>query len=543
MKPIFFAKIRIIAYVFIVLFTAAEAFAAHGKKGAPPEISIFWIIPFVCILLCIAVIPLINAHFWEKNLWWISVFVFCVPMALVFTIFMGEELREMTFEKSLEYVSFILLLASLFTISGGILIKGTLKGSPALNCVFLLIGSLSASVVGTTGASMLLIRPLIRANIQRKNKAHVIIFFIFIVSNIGGLLTPLGDPPLFLGYLQGVPFLWTMRLFPQWALAIAIVLTIFYFVDRYYFSKETKTEGLGKPKLEPATAVETKTSGKSTLGELKKDINWVIDSLDPGRLRHEGKISLKMIMDVRNHVAGVARKIERLLSGKTPEGPSYSEEKFGIDGKINFVFLAGIVALIFLQGLMVKEVQGWPHFGPQEGGMVLFTILSLLFTPLKSETRKQNGFSFGPIKEVAYLFSGIFATMIPALYILQHKGSALGITKPWQFFWGSGILSSFLDNAPTYLTFVSLGKGLGLPNDLGFAFNDGTGFTAAILAAVSCGSVFMGANTYIGNGPNFMVRSIAQEQGINMPSFFGYMAYSGAVLIPTFILLTFIFFV
>jgi Na+/H+ antiporter NhaD/arsenite permease-like protein len=188
-------------------------------------------------------------------------------------------------------------------------------------------------------------------------------------------------------------------------------------------------------------------------------------------------------------------------------------------------------------------VSWWPRFGPQEVGMALLLCASLLVTPYKSKLRRQNGFTFAPIKEVAFLFAGIFAAMIPALYILEHKGAALGITKPWQFFWAAGGLSSFLDNAPTYLTFLSLAKGLNLPNDLGFVLNDGSGLSAAVLAAISCGAVFMGANSYIGNGPNFMVKSIAEEQGVKMPSFFGYMAYSIAILIPTFILITFIFFV
>ena len=218
-------------------------------------------------------------------------------------------------------------------------------------------------------------------------------------------------------------------------------------------------------------------------------------------------------------------------------------EKFGIAGKWNLLLLAGIVCCIFFQGVLVKKMHGkWPHFGPQELGMLILTLISLVITPVSSEIRKRNGFTFGPIKEVAYLFAGIFAAMIPALYILQHKGAALGIAKPWQFFWATGSLSSFLDNAPTYLTFLSVAKGLNLPNDLGFVLNDGTGFPSAILAAISCGAVFMGANTYIGNGPNFMVRSIAEENGVKMPSFFGYMLYSALILIPVFILITFIFF-
>ena len=462
-------------FLFISLIFAPALINASGVNNtSQAELSIFWVIPFIGILLSIAIFPLINAHFWEKNLWWICLGIFCIPMAIIFSLFMGEHLRELTFEKGLEYLSFIILLLSLFTISGGILIKGALKGTPVVNSIFLFIGSIIASFIGTTGASMLLIRPLLRANENRKSKAHIVIFFIFLVSNLGGLLTPLGDPPLFLGYLQGIPFTWTFRLIPEWAFACSIVLAVFYFFDLRMYKREIKNN----PKLAAS--------------------NTSADS---------------------------------------------SEEKFGIDGKINLLFLLGIIFCIYMQGMLVKKFPGvWPHFGPQEAGMLLFTGLSLLITPLKSEVRIKNGFTFGPIKEVALIFAGIFATMIPALYILEQKGAALGIIKPWQFFWATGLLSSFLDNAPTYLTFLSVAKGLNLPNDLGFTLNDGTGLSAAVLAAISCGAVFMGANTYIGNGPNFMVRSIAEESGVKMPSFFGYMLYSGCILIPIFVLITFIFF-
>ena len=459
---------KIVRYAsLLILIAYTPVWAEEKAASAAPDISVFWVLPFIGILLCIAIIPLINAHFWEKNLWWISLGIFCIPMALIFTMFMGEQLRELSFEKGLDYVSFITLLASLFVISGGILIKGSLSGTPKVNTTFMLIGSVIASFIGTTGASMLLIRPLIRANKDRRKKVHVIIFFIFLVSNIGGSLTPLGDPPLFLGYLQGVPFEWTFRLIPQWAVACSIVLVVFFIMDTLLYRKE--------PPGQEITA-------------------------DP-------------------------------------------HEKFGMDGKINLVLITGVVLIVFLQGLLIKKVSWWPRFGPQEVGMALLLCVSLIVTPYKSKLRRQNGFTFAPIKEVAYLFAGIFAAMIPALYILEHKGAALGITKPWQFFWATGSLSSFLDNAPTYLTFLSLAKGLNLPNDLGFVLNDGSGLSAAVLAAISCGAVFMGANSYIGNGPNFMVKSISEEQGVKMPSFFGYMAYSMAILIPTFILITFIFFI
>ena len=446
---------------------------------APTELSVLWVLPFIGILLCIAIIPLINARYWGRNLWWISIFIFCIPMAAIFSIFMGEELRSLTFEKALDYASFITLLASLYVISGGILIKGSLSGTPLVNAIFLLIGSVIANIIGTTGASMLLVRPLIRANKNRVKKSHIIIFFIFLVSNIGGLLTPLGDPPLFLGYLQGVPFEWTLRLAPEWAITCSIVLAVFYVMDSYLYKHEAR-----------------------------------VNTTDPG-------------------------PADRIKNNSSTE----VYEKFAIAGKLNLLLIAGVVMSVFMQGVLIKAIPWWPRFGPQEAGMTIFLVLSLLLSPAKGELRRLNGFTFQPIKEVALIFAGIFAAMIPALYLLEHNGAALGVTRPWQFFWASGVLSSFLDNAPTYLAFLSLAKGLNLQNDLGFLLNDGGGLSSHVLAAISCGAVFMGANSYIGNGPNFMVKSIAEEQGINMPSFFGYMAYSTAVLIPVFLLITFLFFV
>lgn len=516
----------------LFILTPVLVNAREAGQSAPVQLSLLWVLPFIGILLCIAIMPLVNAHFWGHNLWWISLGIFCIPMALIFTIFMGEQLRELTFEKGLDYLSFIILLASLFTISGGILIKGSLKGTPVVNSVFLLIGSTIASFVGTTGASMLLIRPLIRANHERKHKAHIVIFFIFLVSNIGGLLTPLGDPPLFLGYLQGVPFTWTLRLMPQWAVASLIVLTAFYFFDVHMYRKET--EG-----VDTSLTSEEKTELRD-ISSIERDITKSLEILDLNKLAEKGKINLKSIALVRNYLINVKEKLKEITCVQA----EIKSEEFGIDGKLNLVLLAGIILCIFMQGVMVKKFPGkWPAFGPQESGMLIITGLSLLITPVSSSIRKLNGFTFEPIKEVAFLFAGIFAAMIPALYILQHRGAALGIVKPWQFFWASGTLSSFLDNAPTYLTFLSVGKGLNFTNDLGFVLNDGTGLSAAVLAAISCGSVFMGANTYIGNGPNFMVRSIAEENGVRMPSFFGYMLYSLCILIPTFIVITFIFFI
>jgi Na+/H+ antiporter NhaD/arsenite permease-like protein len=355
-----------------------------------------------------------------------------------------------------DYVSFIVLLASLFTISGGILLRGTLRATPGVNCAALGAGAVLANVLGTTGASMLLIRPLLRANAHRKRAAHVVVFFIFIVSNIGGSLTAIGDPPLFLGYLKGVPFLWTLRsMWRLWLLTCGLVIGVFYLVDRR------------------AHALEGVEAG------------------DPAAIRGG------------------------------PGAEEASRVPLSIGGKVNLLLLAVVIGAVFLPT---------PY---RETVMVAAAILSVWKTP--AGVREENEFTYHPIEEVAILFAGIFATMIPALLILKARGGELGVTSPAQFFWASGGLSSFLDNAPTYLTFFSLAQGLG-----------GTGLVAGvsrpILRAISAGSVFMGANTYIGNAPNFMVKAIAEEAGVRMPSFFGYMAWSCSVLLPVFALLTLIFF-
>ena len=362
----------------------------------------------------------------------------------------------------LDYVSFLTLLGALFVISGGIYLKGEFAGTPLVNTIFLAVGALLANIIGTTGASMLLIRPYMRANQARQRKSHLIIFFIFMVSNIGGLLTPLGDPPLFLGFLRGVPFHWTLTLIPQWALAVTILLVVFNIFDQYVFVKED---------------VET-----------------------PGALAEE----------VQPH-----RQIH-------------------VQGGINVFYLMGVMGAAILSGYF-----GWPR-GIQESIMLTMAVLSWYTTP--RAVHHANHFHFHPIAEVAALFLGIFITMIPALEILHARAVSLDLKDPWQFFWMSGALSSFLDNAPTYLTFTAMASGLvgGRVDDLSALLHSGAG--EALLAAVSCGSVFMGANTYIGNGPNFMVKSIAERSGIKMPSFGGYMLYSGLILIPLFLVMTFVFF-
>jgi len=346
-----------------------------------------------------------------------------------------------------DYVSFLILLGSLFVISGGILVTGDIEATPRVNTVFLAIGAVLANFIGTTGASMLLIRPLLSTNQERKRVAHTVVFFIFVVSNVGGLLTPLGDPPLFLGYLRGVPFTWTLRLLPHWLLVNALLLVVYYF--------------------------------------------W----------------------DTREHARETAQAIARDEAEIQP---------IRVAGKRNLLLLLGVVASV-----------AWLHAPWREIVMVALAAVSLWGTP--KPVREANRFTFQAILEVAALFLGIFLTMLPALDILHARGASLGLTEPWHFFWAAGSLSSFLDNAPTYLTFLAVAQSLGRAPEV-------VGVPHDLLAAISAGAVFMGANTYIGNGPNFMVRAIAEERGVKMPSFGGYMLYSGAVLIPCFVLVTLIFF-
>jgi Na+/H+ antiporter NhaD/arsenite permease-like protein len=416
--------------------------------------------PFVAMLLCIAVLPLVAGRFWQYNR---NKAVLSVLLGLPVAVWTASLDTSALVHAGGEYLAFIILLGALFVIASGIVVRGTLAGTPGLNAAVLATGALLASLIGTTGASMLLVRPLLRANSVRQRKGHVFVFFIFVVANAGGLLTPMGDPPLFLGFLRGVPFTWTLRLWPQWLLATAFLLVLFYIVDSTIFRREDLT-----------------TPG----------------NLDRIAVEHEVPI----------HLAG----------------------------KHNLLLLAGVMAVLLLCGRL-----GLPTLA-QDAGLLAMAAVSWLTT--SPRLRVENGFSWAPIVEVAALFAGIFATMIPALAILNLRGAQLGLSQPWQYFWASGALSSFLDNAPTYLTFASAASGaVGTEAaDLGQLLSSPRG--AALLEAICVGSVFMGANTYIGNGPNFMVKAIAEESGVRMPGFFGYMGYSATILLPLFVALTFLFF-
>jgi Na+/H+ antiporter NhaD/arsenite permease-like protein len=465
-----------------LLSGAAPALAQHGESGRPmgAELPIWTVLPFVALLLCIAIFPLAAGHWWEKNRnKGIIVALLSVPLALYLVGAWGQEGSHELVDKAKEYISFMILLASLFIITGGVYVQGSLSGTPLVNTGVLALGALLASIVGTTGASVLLVRPLLRANAPRKRVAHIVVFFIFIVSNCGGLLTPLGDPPLFLGFLKGVPFEWTLHLWMEWAFVNLCLLVMFHFWDQVVFNREE------------------------------------IDR--PG----------SQLEEVQKH------------------------QPLKIRGLFNFALLAGIVVTIFAAGRgMFNGGNSWP-FGIQESLMAILAVASYVLTPKENHT--DNRFTFGPIIEVAVLFAGIFVTMAPALLILNAWGQGyrdvlgvkFGMSEPWQFFWAAGALSSFLDNAPTYLTFAATAAGLhGVPAEGRYLhYFLATGPEAArLLAAISCGAVFMGANSYIGNGPNFMVKAIAEENGVKMPSFFGYMLYSGGILIPLFILVTVIFF-
>ena len=440
------------------------------------QLSALWALPFAGVLLSMALIPLKAPDFWHHHfgkvtlLWSLA---FIVPFALVFGFGMAGAM--VLHAAVAEYIPFIVLLTALYTVAGGIHIRGNLHGSPMLNTGLLAIGAALASLMGTTGASMLMIRPLIRANDNRIHRTHIVVFFIFIVANAGGSLTPLGDPPLFLGFLKGVDFFWTVKhIFPETAFLLGSLLALFCAIDAWLYRRE----------------------------------------------------------------------------GVLPVDPTPDTRRIGFDGRFNFLLLGCIVGLVLLSGVwkssVVFHVQGIDIGLPglvRDIGLLAVTAVSLKLTP--ALVHKANQFSWGPMQEVAKLFAGIFLTIVPVIAMLKagvdgpFSGVVMAVTRPdgtpdpAMYFWASGLLSSFLDNAPTYLVFFNTAGGD--PQLLMTTL-------APTLAAISAGSVFMGANTYIGNAPNLMVKAIAEERGVKMPGFFGYMAWSCAVLVPLFILMTFIWF-
>ncbi|WP_442953058.1 sodium:proton antiporter [Paucibacter sp. B51] len=459
----------------LLLAGAAGPALAADLDGS--RFGALWGLPFAGLLLSIALMPLLAPAIWHRHFGKISAgWALVLLLPLLAREGAGTTGSVLLHTAVAEYLPFVILLTALFTTAGGIFIRGNLHGSPGLNVGLLAVGAALASVMGTTGASMLMVRPLIRANDNRRHNVHVLVFFIFIVSNAGGALTPLGDPPLFLGFLQGVSFFWTLQhLAPQTLFMVGSLLAIFYGLDRHFYRRE----------------------------------------------------------------------------GVLPRDPTPDDHRFGIEGGLNFALLGVVVGLVLMSGLWKPAHPGWQLGGVslslpallRDGALILVTLASVVLTP--RDVRARNQFSWAPMLEVAKLFAAIFVTMAPVLAMLKagEQGAFAAVTRavtapdgqpmPWAYFWFSGLLSSFLDNAPTYLVFFNLagGDAAQLMTTL-----------APTLVAISAGSVFMGANSYIGNAPNFMVKAIAEERGIAMPSFFGYMVWSGAVLIPLFVVMSLIWF-
>ncbi|MEC7901395.1 MAG: sodium:proton antiporter [Candidatus Neomarinimicrobiota bacterium] len=455
----------------ISTLTAGSAGAPHLEGG---DLSILWVVPFAGILLSIAIFPLVASDFWHHNFGKISAF-WATLFILPFMLSQGWQitLYEVLHVGLLEYIPFIILLLALFTISGGVQLTGSLVGTPIINTAIILVGTLLASWMGTTGAAMLLIRPLLRANKERKYKVHIVVFFIFLVANIGGSLTPLGDPPLFLGFLKGVDFFWTTKaMFLPMLFMVISLLIIFYIYDTIQFNKE-----------EPLPQVSSK-------------------------------------------------------------------EKIGIKGSFNLLLILGVVFSVLLSGFWKPNIAPLTIYDVEVKLQNIIRDILLLLLAYGSwkftikEIREANEYTWFPIQEVAKLFAGIFITIIPAIAILKAgtSGALAGIINSvssdsgpvnHMYFWLTGILSSFLDNAPTYLVFFNTAGGD--PQVL-------MGELSQTLLAISAGAVFMGANTYIGNAPNFMVKSIAESSGIEMPSFFGYFLYSLIILFPLFGVISLLFF-
>ena len=434
------------------------------------NIEPYLLIPFAVMLLSIAILPLVAPRFWGKNTnKLLFVLVVAVPTAIMLSrAGLGENLRH---QMLYDYIPFITLLAALYVVTGGIHIHYTTTPTPTVNAAIMFIGYGLASVVGTTGASMLLIRPLLEINRNREYKVHTILFFIATVANCGGVLTPLGDPPLFLLYLRGADFSWFQSLHPQWAFVGAVLMTVYMLLDTYIWKRK---ELLGvRPRAE---------------GELD----------EPIRISFSGAINLFYLSAILLAVA--------------------------------FINPAEIPA-------MGREGAAWYLRFLREIVLGVVMILSIIST--RRYVRRENHFSWEPITEVAILFVGIFVTMTPALLYLNENAASLGITEPMQFFFASGALSSFLDNAPTAVAFHTVAEALPIAEGAPVV----AGVSEPLLTAIALGSVLFGAMTYIGNGPNFMVKAVAENDGVRMPSFFGYIfKFSLIVLLPTYILLAFIFF-
>jgi Na+/H+ antiporter NhaD/arsenite permease-like protein len=468
------AVIGTLAVVAWLIYHSVTHHAEHHALHNPPPLWGLGVLPFIGILGSIAVLPLLpfTQHWWENNMNRFGVALgFAGVTVLYYAIVPYEEQSVVSvLEHAIvaEYIPFIVLLFALYVISGGISLRGDLAARPVTNAVFLAVGAATASFVGTTGASMLLIRPLLQTNSERRHVVHTVIFFIFMVSNIGGCLLPIGDPPLFLGYLMGVPFFWTLGLWAPWLVCNAILLLIYFIVDSVAYRRET-----------PA-AVQ-------------------LDLTQRRPLRLQGGVNILWLL-------GVVCAVAFVVPGQEFPG-------------------LGFTVFPFMRELL----------------MLLFVGISLVTTP--RGVRAHNHFNYAAIMEVAALFIGIFVTMQVPIAFLNARGAQLGVSEPWQFFWATGSLSSFLDNAPTYVVFFETARVIPVGEGVtALTLGHGGLMAEALLVAISLGAVFMGSMTYIGNGPNFMVKSIAEQAGIPMPSFFGYVfKYSIPILIPVFILVTILF--
>lgn len=434
-------------------FATASAAAADSLGR---QLPLWSMAPFVAMLLAVAALPMLVPHWWESNRHRALV---AATLGMPVVVAMATLDPHRVVHTAWEYAAFIILLGSLYVIASGVVLRGTLPCTPAANALLLLLGALLASLIGTTGASMLLVRPLLRANARRQRRAHSVVFFIFLVSNVGGLLTPLGDPPLFLGFLRGVPFAWTLRLWPQWAFAVGCLLLAYYALDSWHYRQEPTAQ------RNPKSVTQTPL-----------------------------------------HLAGAG----------------------------NLLAFAALIGLILLSG------SGRLPAGAQEAGMLAIAALAWRLTP--AQRRSENHFSWAPMVEVTVIFAGIFATMMPALVLLNTHGGALGLHTPAQFFWVTGLLSSMLDNAPTYLTFTSAASSLLGTDAAHLRELLATDAGPRLLTGISVGAVMMGANTYIGNGPNLMVKAVAENADVPMPSFLGYMVYAAAFLLPIFGLMHLLFF-
>lgn len=430
------------------------------------DVQIWSLIPFVLMLTGIALFPFIMNEWWEKNKNKLLVSVILgTPVAIyLFAAGMGHAFID---QMLYDYVPFIVLLGALFVVTGGLHQTGDVAAKPWVNTAILAAGFVAASFIGTTGAAMLLIRSLLEINKQRKYKVHTVLFFIAVVANCGGVLSPLGDPPLFLLYLRGVKFGWFMTLFHEWLFAGGLLLLIYFIMDL-----------------------------------------WVYYRREPAENLHADNTEIKPIK---------------------------------LEGKINILYLAAIIATV----AFVNEGE-IPAMGAEDARwymrylreIILVGIIALSWFTTKKSVRRDNGYTWTPIIEVAVLFIGIFATMTPALLYLKTHAHMLGFTHPWQFFYGTGALSSVLDNAPTAVAFYTMASGMASPESADLV----AGVPQAVLRAIALGAVFFGAMTYIGNGPNFMIKSIAEEHGIKMPSFFGYIfKFSLVVLLPIYILTQLLF--